>query len=114
MSTGDYKVADISLDDYGRKEIEMSGIEMPGLMPSRVKFGPARPLKDARISGSLHMTVHTAVLIETLKALGADLRWCSCIIYAPRIMPPLPLIVMRVALFSPGKERVWKSTGNVL
>jgi len=82
MSTGDYKVADISLADYGRKEIEIAEIEMPGLMDCRTEFGPAAPLKDARISGSLHMTVQTAVLIETLKALGSDLRWCSCNIFS--------------------------------
>jgi len=82
MSTGDYKVADISLADYGRKEIEIAEIEMPGLMSSRTEFGAAQPLAGARISGSLHMTVQTAVLIETLKALGADLRWCSCNIFS--------------------------------
>jgi adenosylhomocysteinase len=82
MSTGDYKVADISLADYGRKEIEMAEVEMPGLMSCREEFGAAAPLKGARVSGSLHMTVQTAVLIETLKVLGADLRWCSCNIFS--------------------------------
>jgi adenosylhomocysteinase len=80
MSTGDYKVADISLADYGRKEIDIAEIEMPGLMSSREEYGDC--LKGARISGSLHMTVQTAVLIETLKALGADIRWCSCNIFS--------------------------------
>jgi len=82
MSTGDYKVADISLADYGRKEIEIAEVEMPGLMACRTEYGEAAPLKGARISGSLHMTVQTAVLIETLKALGADIRWCSCNIFS--------------------------------
>jgi adenosylhomocysteinase len=82
MSTGDYKVADISLADYGRKEIEMAEIEMPGLMSCRSEFGGDAPLKGARISGSLHMTVQTAVLIETLKVLGGDIRWCSCNIFS--------------------------------
>jgi len=82
MSTGDYKVADISLADYGRKDIELSEVEMPGLMACRTEYGPSAPLKDARISGSLHMTIQTAVLIETLKALGGDIRWCSCNIFS--------------------------------
>jgi len=82
MSTGDYKVADISLADYGRKEIEMAEIEMPGLMETRKEFGDKAPLKGARISGSLHMTIQTAVLIETLKHLGGDIRWCSCNIFS--------------------------------
>jgi len=82
MSTGDYKVADISLADYGRKDIELAEVEMPGLMACRTEYGPAAPLKGARISGSLHMTIQTAVLIETLQALGADIRWCSCNIFS--------------------------------
>jgi len=82
MSTGDYKVADISLADYGRKEIDIAEVEMPGLMSLRTEFKETQPLAGARVSGSLHMTVQTAVLIETLKALGADLRWCSCNIFS--------------------------------
>lgn len=82
MSTGDYKVADITLADFGRKEIEIAEVEMPGLMALREEFGPSAPLKGARISGSLHMTVQTAVLIETLAHLGADIRWCSCNIFS--------------------------------
>jgi len=81
MSTGDYKVADISLADYGRKEIEIAEIEMPGLMALRKEFAN-KPLKGSRVSGSLHMTIQTAVLIETLKELGADVRWCSCNIFS--------------------------------
>uniref|UniRef100_A0A6T6GTJ7 Adenosylhomocysteinase n=1 Tax=Craspedostauros australis TaxID=1486917 RepID=A0A6T6GTJ7_9STRA len=82
MSTGDYKVADISLADYGRKDIELAEVEMPGLMACRSEYGPSSPFKDARISGSLHMTIQTAVLIETLKNLGGDIRWCSCNIFS--------------------------------
>ena len=78
----DYKVADISLADFGRKEIEIAEKEMPGLMAVRKKFGAEKPLKDVRISGSLHMTIQTAVLIETLVELGADVRWASCNIFS--------------------------------
>ena len=81
-TTTDYKVADIGLADYGRKEIELAEHEMPGLMALREEFGASQPLKGARITGSLHMTVQTAVLIETLAALGADVRWCSCNIFS--------------------------------
>jgi adenosylhomocysteinase len=81
-TTTDYKVADIGLADYGRKEIELAEHEMPGLMALREEFGAAQPLKGARITGSLHMTVQTAVLIETLVSLGADVRWCSCNIFS--------------------------------
>ncbi len=77
-----YKVADIALADYGRKEIELAEKEMPGLMALRSKHGAEKPLKGARIMGSLHMTIQTAVLIETLVELGADVRWCSCNIYS--------------------------------
>ena len=78
----DYVVADISLADWGRKEIEIAETEMPGLMAAREEFGSTQPLKGARISGSLHMTIQTAVLIETLKTLGADVRWASCNIFS--------------------------------
>ena len=78
----DYKVADLSLADYGRKEIEIAEKEMPGLMALREKYGQEKPLNGARIMGSLHMTIQTAVLIETLVELGAVVRWCSCNIYS--------------------------------
>ncbi|MEO1329678.1 MAG: adenosylhomocysteinase [Pseudomonadota bacterium] len=80
--TTDYIVADINLADFGRKEIDIAETEMPGLMASREEFGPSQPLKGARIAGSLHMTVQTAVLIETLTALGAEVRWASCNIFS--------------------------------
>jgi adenosylhomocysteinase len=78
----DYKIADISLAAYGRKEIELAEHEMPGLMKTREEFAAEQPLKGARITGSLHMTIQTAVLIETLTALGAEVRWCSCNIFS--------------------------------
>jgi len=81
-STHDYKVKDISLADWGRKEISMAEDEMPGLMAIRQEYGPSKPLKGARIAGCLHMTVQTAVLIETLMALGATVRWSSCNIFS--------------------------------
>jgi len=79
---GDFKVADMSLAEFGRKEYDIAEVEMPGLMACRTEFGPSQPLKGARISGSLHMTIQTGVLIETLAALGADVRWCSCNIFS--------------------------------
>ena len=78
----DYIVRDIGLAEYGRKEINIAETEMPGLMATRAEYGPSQPLKGAKIAGSLHMTIQTAVLIETLKSLGADIRWVSCNIYS--------------------------------
>ncbi len=80
--SNDYVVKDINLADWGRKELDIAEIEMPGLMATRAEYGPSQPLKGARIAGSLHMTIQTGVLIETLKALGADVRWASCNIYS--------------------------------
>ena len=81
-TAADFKVADLSLAPFGRKEIELAEHEMPGLMSTRAEYADAQPLKGARITGSLHMTVQTAVLIETLTALGAEVRWCSCNIFS--------------------------------
>src|SRR6056300_2076613 len=78
----DYKVADITLAEFGRKEISIAEHEMPGLMATREKYGPSKPLDGVRVMGSLHMTIQTAVLIETLKDVGADVRWCSCNIFS--------------------------------
>ena len=78
----DYIVKDISLAEWGRKEIAIAETEMPGLMATREEYGPLQPLRGARVCGSLHMTIQTAVLIETLEALGADVRWASCNIYS--------------------------------
>ena len=79
----DYKVADIKQAGFGRKEIAIAETEMPGLMAIRDEFARSQPLKGARITGSLHMTIQTAVLIETLTALGAQVRWASCNIFSP-------------------------------
>ena len=81
-ASSDYVVKDIGLADWGRKEIAIAETEMPGLMATREEFGPEQPLRGARIAGSLHMTIQTAVLIETLQALGAEVRWASCNIYS--------------------------------
>src|SRR5205085_652935 len=80
----DFKVADLSLAEFGRKEIQLAEHEMPGLMALRERYGTSKPLTGARITGSLHMTIQTAVLIETLVALGAEVRWASC----PTRRPP--------------------------
>jgi adenosylhomocysteinase len=82
LSGTDYKVADLSLAEFGRMEITLAEHEMPGLMAMRAQFGETKPLSGARIAGSLHMTVQTAVLIETLVALGAEVRWASCNIFS--------------------------------
>src|SRR3990172_3909044 len=78
----DFKIADMTLADWGRREIQIAEKEMPGLMAIREKYASEQPLKGVRISGSLHMTIQTAVLIETLQALGASVRWCSCNIFS--------------------------------
>src|ERR1700759_2410327 len=78
----DYVIADIKLADWGRKEIKIAETEMPGLMAIREEFSSKKPLKGARITGSLHMTIQTAVLIETLRDLGAEVRWASCNIFS--------------------------------
>jgi len=82
MTLRDFKVADLALAEYGRKEIRLAEHEMPGLMAMRAEYGPSQPLSGARITGSLHMTIQTAVLIETLVALGAEVRWASCNIFS--------------------------------
>src|SRR5688500_12058005 len=82
LSKGDFHVADLSLAAWGRKEIPIAETEMPGLMAIREEFAKSQPLKGARITGSLHMTIQTAVLIETLQALGAQVRWASCNVFS--------------------------------
>ena len=82
QATAEYKVADISLAEWGRKELTIAEAEMPGLMSIRRKYAPSQPLKGVRITGSLHMTIQTGVLIETLVALGATVRWASCNIFS--------------------------------
>ncbi len=82
MSNTDFKVADLSLAEFGRHQIRLAEHEMPGLMALRREFADAQPLRGARVAGSLHMTIQTAVLIETLVALGAEVRWVSCNIFS--------------------------------
>src|SRR5450432_3749356 len=82
VSTADQAIADLSLADWGKREIRIAETEMPGLMAIREEFAKSQPLKGARVTGSLHMTIQTAVLIETLKALGAEVRWASCNIFS--------------------------------
>src|SRR3989454_3396882 len=82
LSSKDFVVADLKLADWGRKEIKIAETEMPGLMAIRDEFSSQKPLSGQRITGSLHMTIQTAVLIETLRALGAEVRWCSCNIFS--------------------------------
>ncbi len=91
----DYKVADLSLADYGRTEIALAEHEMPGLMAMRERYGSSKPLAGARIAGSLHMTIQTAVLIETLTALGAEVRWASCNIFSTQDHAAAAVVVGR-------------------
>lgn len=107
-----YKVADMSLAEWGRKEIEISEHEMPGLMAVRRKYGPQKPLKGVRVMGSLHMTIQTAVLIETLVELGADVRWCSCNIFSTQDHAAAAIAAAGVPVL-PGRARRCPSTGGV-
>lgn len=113
----DYKVADIRLAEFGRKEIEIAEKEMPGLMSIRKKFGPEKPLKGARITGSLHMTIQTAVLIETLVELGADVRWASCNIFSTQDHAAAAIAAAGVPVFAwKGEtlEEYWWCTDKAL
>ena len=111
-----YKVADMGLAEFGRKEIEISEHEMPGLMALRQKYADQKPLKGARITGSLHMTIQTAVLIETLVALGADVRWASCNIFSTQDHAAAAIAADGVPVFAwkglLGKERALRNTGG--
>ena len=98
--TSDFKVADLSLADFGRKEIAIAETEMPGLMAIREEFAPTQPLRGARISGSLHMTIQTAVLIETLQALGASVRWASCNIFSTQDHAAAAIAARGTAVFA--------------
>jgi adenosylhomocysteinase len=100
LHTADYAVADLSLADWGRKEIKIAETEMPGLMAIREEYAAKQPLKGARITGSLHMTIQTAVLIETLQALGADVRWASCNIYSTQDHAAAALVVKGTPVFA--------------
>jgi len=113
----DYKVADISLADFGRKEIEIAEHEMPGLVAIREKYAAEQPLKDVRIMGSLHMTIQTAVLIETLVALGANVRWCSCNIFSTQDHAAAAIAATGVPVFAwkgESLEEYWWCTDQAL
>ena len=96
----DFKVADISLADWGRKEIAIAETEMPGLMALREEYGGSKPLKGARIAGCLHMTIQTAVLMETLVELGADLRWSSCNIFSTQDQAAAAMALAKIPTFA--------------
>jgi hypothetical protein len=117
-----YKVADISLADWGRAEMKLAENEMPGLMAVRAKYGDKKPLKGLKITGSLHMTIQTAMLIETLEILGADVRWASCNIFSTQDHAAAAIAKAgKTAVFawkaetpfSPGKRRLSRITGGV-
>jgi adenosylhomocysteinase len=113
----DYVVKDIGLADFGRKEIAIAETEMPGLMAVREEFGAKKPLKGARIAGSLHMTIQTAVLIETLKALGADIRWASCNIYSTQDHAAAAIAASGTPVFAVKGESLedyWNYTRRIL
>jgi adenosylhomocysteinase len=110
MTTPDYKVADISLADWGRKEIRIAETEMPGLMALRAEFGESKPLKGARIVGCLHMTIQTAVLIETLIELGASVRWSSCNIFSTQDQAAAAIAAAGIPVFAwkgESEEEFW-------
>ena len=112
----DYIVADINLADYGRKELDIAETEMPGLMSCREEFGQTKPLKGARISGSLHMTIQTAVLIETLKELGADIRWASCNIFSTQDHAAAAIAAAGIPVFAIKGESLteyWEYTDKI-
>ncbi len=112
----DYAIADLSLADWGRKEIRIAETEMPGLMAIREEFTKAQPLHGARITGSLHMTIQTAVLVETLQALGADVRWASCNIFSTQDHAAAALVANGTPVFAHKGENLddyWKFTHNI-
>src|ERR1700741_5056003 len=116
-SAADYVVKDIGLADWGRKEIAIAETEMPGLRAPREEFGPQQPLRGARIAGSLHMTIQTAVLIETLATLGADVRWASCNIYSTQDHAAAAIAASGVPVFAVKGESLkdyWDYTRKIL
>src|SRR6201746_1861545 len=115
-AANDYIVKDITLADWGRKELTMAEIEMPGLMATRAEYGKSQPLKGARIAGSLHMTIQTAVLMETLKELGADIRWVSCNIYSTQDHAAAAIAAAGIPVFAIKGESLkdyWDYTAKV-
>jgi adenosylhomocysteinase len=115
-SFNDYAITDIGLAGWGRKELAIAETEMPGLMATRAEYGPSQPLKGARIAGSLHMTIQTAVLIETLKALGADIRWASCNIYSTQDHAAAAIAAAGIPVFARKGESLydyWEYTHRI-
>src|SRR5689334_2016733 len=113
----DFVIADLSLADWGRKEIKIAETEMPGLMAIREEFAASQPLRGARIAGSLHMTIQTAVLIETLKALGADVRWASCNIFSTQDHAAAAIAKAGVPVFAHKGETLeeyWAFTDRII
>src|ERR1700755_3119669 len=113
----DFKVADVSLADFGRKEIEIAEREMPGLMAIRAKYAAAKPLAGVRVTGSLHMTIQTAVLIETLVDLGANVRWASCNIFSTQDHAAAAIAATGVPVFAwkgESLEEYWDCTFKAL
>lgn len=113
----DYKISDLALAAFGRKELDIAEHEMPGLMATRAKYGAAQPLKGVKIMGSLHMTIQTAVLIETLQALGADIRWCSCNIFSTQDHAAAAIVATGTPVFAwKGEtlEEYWDCTFRAL
>jgi adenosylhomocysteinase len=116
LNEKDYVVADLSLAEYGRREIEIAETEMPGLMALRKEFGPSQPLKGARITGSLHMTIQTAVLIETLVELGADVRWATCNIFSTQDHAAAAIAARGIPVFAIKGESLadyWDYVGRI-
>ncbi len=116
MSTVDYKIADIGLADWGRKELSIAETEMPGLMATREEFAASQPLKGARIAGSLHMTIQTGVLIETLVALGAEVRWASCNIFSTQDHAAAAIAARGIPVFAVKGETLeeyWQYTHKI-
>src|SRR6266516_4183440 len=114
--TPDFFVKDLALASWGRKEIAIAEVEMPGLMAIREEFGPGQPLRGARIAGSLHMTIQTAVLIETLQTLGADVRWASCNIYSTQDHAAAAIAVKGTPVFAvkgEALEEYWEYTHKI-
>src|ERR1700690_168703 len=112
----DFKVADLKLADWGRKEIAIAETEMPGLIAIREEFAPLQPLRGARIAGSLHMTIQTAVLIETLQALGAEVRWASCNIFSTQDHAAAAIAARGTSVFAykgESLEEYWEFTHRI-
>ncbi|KAK0359487.1 hypothetical protein LTR94_031121, partial [Friedmanniomyces endolithicus] len=116
LDTKDYVIKDIGLADFGRAEIAIAETEMPGLMALREEFGASQPLKGARITGSLHMTIQTAVLIETLVALGADVRWATCNIFSTQDHAAAAIAAAGIPVFAVKGETLaeyWDYVGDI-